>query len=133
MFHENILLPASKHSARERMISRLERIIPPVGINNLEIPHIQPLLRLIEGQHIDGEEFVLLALILVLPVGPAVDAALATEVFINVLRSHLVVADLGLGAGSNQFKVCRRDSDRRVALFQADGAVAFGGHWQLGG
>ena len=57
-------------------------------------------------------------------VRPAMNPAIGAEVFIDVLGSELVVLDLGFGAGCNQLEVFRRNPHRRVALFQADGAVA---------
>lgn len=85
LYHGSITLPASKHTAWERLISLFETVVPPVVVYYLKRSHIQSLLRLIQGQDIDGEECVFLALILVFPITPAVDPALVTEVLVDIL------------------------------------------------
>lgn len=127
------VLPASNGTTRVRFVSLLEGPIAtsPLDIFNLESAQIQTLLRLIQRQDVDGEELMDLALELIFPVTPAMDPAVGAEVFVDILRSHLVILDLGLGARRDQLEVFRRDSYGRVALFQADGAVTSRGDWRV--
>lgn len=120
------ILPTSNGTARIRLLTatRSPIIVLSIVIIHLNSAQVQPFLWLIQRQDVDREESMYRSLIFKLPVSPAMNPAIAAEVFIDVLGSHLVVLDLGLGAGCNQLEVFRRDSHRRVALLQADGAVA---------
>lgn len=92
----------SNTTARPRCVPKPRDpiIIPAIAVADFKVTQLQTLLRLIQGQDIDGEEGMLAPLEFEFALRPTMNATGGAKIFVDrVAETHLVVVDLGSSLG----------------------------------